>query len=307
MKLNIYDTWKTDSVIAGYTTEFDGAWGNNVAEDVPHYVALAEEYGLKVENMVRVHQKHTDNILVADHTNGGDGILREGASLAQDAIVTNEKGLMLCIVTADCAPVFLYDEETGAIGIVHSSRLGTAKIIAPKTVLKMQEKYGSRPENIRCIVGPYISQKHHEVEGKDIVVFSEHFSDAECSRFIVDADGQPLKKLPMPEQAAEMSEPVAEPMTQTVAAPAKTSETSIQTLETMTQTVAAPAEIGENASPTKYYVDMGEALRISLTRIGVKEENIVDNRICTFESRNLYSWRRDHNPKARILSYICLR
>lgn len=273
MNITKTEIWRTDRVAAGFTTDFGGAWGNNVQEDVGHYDALASDFGLAVENMVRVHQKHTDNILVADRTNGGDGILCEGASLAEDAIITNEKWLMLCIVTADCVPVFLYDEENGAIGIVHSSRLGTAKIIAPKTVLKMQEKYGTRPENIRCCFGPYLSQKHHEVELKDVEEFYKNFTAEECSRFITDSCGEPFAQKSSRETFITDSSKV--PFTQ------KSSGVSL-----------------------KYYVDMGTALRISLARVGVRPENISDLGICTFENEGMYSWRRDHNPKARILSYI---
>ena len=54
----------------------------------------------------------------------------------------------------------------------------------------------------------------------------------------------------------------------------------------------------------KYYVDMGEAIRISLMKKGVLSENIVDHHICTYEEKALYSWRRDHLKDKRIISFI---
>jgi len=246
MNYHLYQNWNTDAVIAGYTSDCGGHFKNCEPADWSNYRALADALGFTVDEMVRVWQKHTDKVFVADRSNGGDGILRDGIPEPYDALITDAKGLMLCEVTADCAPVFLWDEEHLAIGIVHSGRLGVTKEIAFKAVARMSEIYSSDPAKIRCILGPYLCQPHHEIEKKDADAFLDRFSKEEMDRFI------------------EFR--------------------------------------GEKA-----YVDMGIAIRISLMRAGVRDENIYDERVCTFENKQLFSWRRDHDPSARNLSFIALR
>lgn len=243
--IRLFDNWKKDRVIAGYTTDYEGGFGNNVAEDEPHYRALANRFNLDLNRMIRISQKHTDQILVATTQNGGEGIVRDNLCEAEDAIITNESELMLCIVTADCVPVFLFDKEKRAIGLSHCGRVGITKDLPRKTVMKMVERYGCNPANIEVILGPYLSQAHHEVEAKDIDMFRDYFASEEIDRFVV-------------------------------------------------------------SRGVKFDVDMGEAVYISLSKAGVLRENIYDERVCTFDNTELYSWRRDHDPRKRNLSFLYL-
>lgn len=71
-----------------------------------------------------------------------------------DAIVTDQIGVGLLIQTADCQPVFLYDPGKNVIGAVHSGWRGSVQNIVGKTLLHMQELYGSSPDHILCAIGP---------------------------------------------------------------------------------------------------------------------------------------------------------
>lgn len=246
MNIKLYDYWKNEKIIAGYSTDFDGAFGYNIPENAENYSAVASGFGLKAENMIRVHQKHTAEILNVTAENGGEGVIREGTSDFNDGLITASENVMLCVVTADCVPVFLFDEKKEVIGMVHSGRVGTIKEISYFAVKKMTEKYGSDPQDIKVILGPYLSEPHHEVNPEDVTGFYERFTKDECAQFLRNTE-------------------------------------------------------------KKSYVDMGRAIVLSLKRAGVKEANIVDERVCTFENRELYSWRREHNPAARNLSFICIR
>ena len=57
----------------------------------------------------------------------------------------------------------------------------------------------------------------------------------------------------------------------------------------------------------KYLLNLPEAIKISLLKIGVKGVNIIPSPACTFENPDLCSWRRDKNPKARMLTGIMLK
>ncbi|MDD5832328.1 MAG: peptidoglycan editing factor PgeF [Clostridiales bacterium] len=54
----------------------------------------------------------------------------------------------------------------------------------------------------------------------------------------------------------------------------------------------------------KYLLDLESAVRDTLESAGIKKENIRSSGMCTFESKELYSWRRDHLQNHSILTVI---
>ena len=79
-----------------------------------------------------------------------------------DAIVTDRPGLLLGILTADCAPVLFADVEAGVIGAAHAGWRGAHGGVLAATVEAMQA-LGARPERIAAAVGPCIAQPSYEV------------------------------------------------------------------------------------------------------------------------------------------------
>ena len=79
-----------------------------------------------------------------------------------DALITKKKKLILGILTADCAPVFIYDKELKLISAIHAGWKGAYKGIV-KRVVKFFVKKGSKLENLIAAIGPCISQKNYEV------------------------------------------------------------------------------------------------------------------------------------------------
>ena len=52
-------------------------------------------------------------------------VSKGGRALARaDAMVTDRRGIVLGIVTADCAPVLLADSEAGVVGAAHAGWRG---------------------------------------------------------------------------------------------------------------------------------------------------------------------------------------
>ena len=174
----------SDGFIAGYTTGADGHFRYFNLCDIGNYRSVAETFHLTCDHMVRVHQGHTDRIRIVGSENGGEGILRAGTDAVYDAMISADANLILCMISADCVPVFLYDDETGTIALVHSGRAGTMAEIAAKTVKKMRTHFGTKPENLRAILGPCLCAEHHEVREKDVSGFYHRFSDEECGLFL---------------------------------------------------------------------------------------------------------------------------
>ena len=94
---------------------------------------------------------------------------RENAPEA-DAMVTDRKGIILGILTADCAPVLFADKNAGVIGAAHAGWKGAIGGIIENTVSLMEDT-GAKKENIIAVVGPCIGSKSYEVGSE----FHENF------------------------------------------------------------------------------------------------------------------------------------
>ncbi|HYQ57085.1 MAG TPA: peptidoglycan editing factor PgeF [Draconibacterium sp.] len=122
---------------------------------------LAEALALEVGQMVFPDQTHSS--CVADVQEIPESIFSE-----TDALVTNQSGLCLCVQTADCVPVLLFDPEAKVIAAVHAGWRGTVGGIVEKAVSKMINNYGVSAKNIVAAIGPSISPEVYEV-GDEVV------------------------------------------------------------------------------------------------------------------------------------------
>ena len=124
---------------------------------------LASALGFAPENYVLTRQTHSDiiRVVTAEDRRG----LCHQAYPECDGLVTNVPGLALLVFTADCTPLLLHDPVAGAVGAAHAGWRGTAQDIGGKMVRTMVEAFGSRPEDIRCAIGPNIGQCHFETDG----------------------------------------------------------------------------------------------------------------------------------------------
>lgn len=80
-----------------------------------------------------------------------------------DALVTNRAGVLLGILTADCAPVLLADTEAGVVGAAHAGWKGAVAGVTDSTIQAM-ERLGARREAIVAAIGPCIAQANYEVD-----------------------------------------------------------------------------------------------------------------------------------------------
>ncbi len=102
------------------------------------------------------YQVHSPDAVVVDRALSGEDRPRA------DALVTATPGLLLGIVTADCAPVLLADAQAGVVGAAHAGWRGAVGGVVANTIAAM-EGLGARRESIRAAVGPCIAQASYEV------------------------------------------------------------------------------------------------------------------------------------------------
>ena len=84
-----------------------------------------------------------------------------------DALITSQPGLFVAVSIADCVPVLIYDAENQAVAAIHAGWRGTVGQIVNKTLLAMQNTFGTQPAHCHAYVGTCIDETSFEV-GADV-------------------------------------------------------------------------------------------------------------------------------------------
>jgi YfiH family protein len=128
-------------------------------------------------NLVTVHQVHSAEAVAVDHA------WPYADRPHADAMVTDRPGLLLGILTADCAPVLLADADARVIGAAHAGWRGALAGVTDSAIAAM-EALGARRAHIHAAIGPCIAQASYEVDEAFRGRFVEEGSDN--GRFFVE-------------------------------------------------------------------------------------------------------------------------
>jgi hypothetical protein len=143
----------SEGVVAGLNV----GWGSG-----DDRAAIAENRRRAIEaiqpgaRLVTVHQVHS-----ADAVEAGDW--PDDNRPPADALVTDRPGILLGILTADCAPVLLADEDAGVVGAAHAGWRGAVAGVC-ESVIAAMERLGARRARIAAAIGPAIAMRSYEVD-----------------------------------------------------------------------------------------------------------------------------------------------
>jgi YfiH family protein len=157
---------------AGGAHQF-GFGGPGDSTDVHALRAAAADAILPDGTLAAPHQVHSPDVV---RVSAAWDDAATGRPVA-DALVTATPGIVLGIVTADCAPVLFADAEAGVIGAAHAGWRGAVDGVLENTIAAM-EALGARRSNIAAVTGPTIAQSSYEVDAP----FRAHFG-ADAERF----------------------------------------------------------------------------------------------------------------------------
>ena len=129
--------------------------------------------------LVTVYQVHSADVVTVTAPFPDD------ARPPADAMVTATPGLLLGILTADCAPVLFADTEAGVIGAAHAGWKGAIGGVTDATIEAM-EKLGAKRDRIAAAIGPCIARASYEVDAG----FLSRFTDADPANERFFADGK---------------------------------------------------------------------------------------------------------------------
>jgi polyphenol oxidase len=135
--------------------------------------ALALAMGVMENRLYFPSQVHRTRIVEVDvHT-------RKDDLLETDALVTAHAGFCIAVMSADCVPVLLYDKANRVVAAVHSGWRGTVARIVEKTLYFMENRFGTKGENLIAGIGPSVSQESYEVGEEVIEEVQKSFSGQE--------------------------------------------------------------------------------------------------------------------------------
>lgn len=141
---------------------------------------IASEAILPGAPLASVYQIHSPTAVIVTEA------LAHDARPQADALVTDRKGLLLGIVTADCAPVLLADMEAGVIGAAHAGWRGATAGVTDQAIAAMIS-LGAKVERIAAAIGPCIARASYEVDHE----FAHRIlaEDPDNDRFLTDGPG----------------------------------------------------------------------------------------------------------------------
>lgn len=114
-----------------------------------------QEKSVNFDHILLLNQIHSNRVMIVDDESKIYNELPKA-----DAIITNLPNVAIAVITADCAPVLLYDEEENIIAAVHAGWKGAKSDIIRSAIMAMRD-LGA--QNIRAKIGPTIQQPSYQV------------------------------------------------------------------------------------------------------------------------------------------------
>jgi len=142
-------------------TIFFGDWKSNAQV----LTTAFPEYQLRF-----VRQTHSDLVVIS--SSPFDHLTEENA----DAHLTKKRKLALCIRTADCLPLMIFEPQTRLVAAIHAGWRGLANGIILKTCDRLRGLSGTL-ESAHAWIGPHIGAENFEV-GRDVAFELESSFDA---------------------------------------------------------------------------------------------------------------------------------
>ena len=135
---------------------------------------VAISLGFQPDQMFSLRQTHSASVVTIDSTSDASIDARADA----DALITNNSGYALAILTADCVPVLFAAPEMGVIGAAHAGWRGAVDGVLEATIA-MMTKQGVTPDQIEAVIGPAIQQSNYQVgdDLRNVVIAAHHDAD----------------------------------------------------------------------------------------------------------------------------------
>lgn len=157
---------------------------------VEAWSAALASVGAQADRLMRVKQVHGNTVRILKK-----GAVPDGAAEQRpdgDAIASNQPGLALAVMVADCVPIVVVDPVRGAAAAIHAGWRGTCARISSAAIEAMCREFGSDPADLAAAIGPSAGPDDYEV-GESLVeafVAAGH-QHADIDRWFIRAGARP--------------------------------------------------------------------------------------------------------------------
>jgi len=142
--------------------------GDDLAKVKQNQEILCSKLGFQLQQLVIPFQTHGSTIRAIDPFFVSLSPEEQQRRLhGVDALITDIPNHCICVSTADCVPVLLYDSVNKAIAIIHAGWRGTVAKIVKQTLDLMEHTYNTDAKDVIAAIGPSISADAFEV-GEDV-------------------------------------------------------------------------------------------------------------------------------------------
>ena len=127
--------------------------------------------GSTPDRLMRVKQVHGNVVRILER-----GGVPANAHLDRpdgDAIVSNQPGLALAVMVADCVPILLFDPTTKSAAAIHAGWRGTCARVVTAAIAAMQQTFGTDPVDLIAAIGPSVGPSDYVVGDSVVVAFRE--------------------------------------------------------------------------------------------------------------------------------------
>ncbi|PIV08246.1 peptidoglycan editing factor PgeF [Candidatus Roizmanbacteria bacterium CG03_land_8_20_14_0_80_39_12] len=160
---NVLSSSVLSSIISGFTTRKAGDM-----RKIQIIKNFFQQNEIAPRKIVKLEQIHSVNISIPDTLHLGDVEILEES----DGVITQEKGVMLTVHTADCVPILFYDPVGQIIGASHQGWRGSVKNMVANMIMRMTD-LGSNPIHIQMSIGPAIGMCCYTVDMDRHILFME--------------------------------------------------------------------------------------------------------------------------------------
>jgi polyphenol oxidase len=124
--------------------------------------SISKKTNFSLKKIILLNQVHSDKFYFIDKNLRFQKNKFEG-----DALITDKRNVPIGVLTADCAPILIYDKSKKMVSAIHAGWKGAYKGIVKKVVNFMLKK-GCSVESMTAVIGPCISMKNYEIK-KDFI------------------------------------------------------------------------------------------------------------------------------------------
>jgi hypothetical protein len=159
------------AVIHGFSTKLPPAGGESMLEEIHRQrQSFCDCLHVNAPSLLLLQQVHGNRIFTAREP------LSHLAPGEYDGAVTDSAEIALSVVTADCLPILIYEQNKKIIGAVHAGWKGTAAGILSNALAVIKQDFGGSPQDCMVLMGPALRPCCFEIQRDVLEILQERMS-----------------------------------------------------------------------------------------------------------------------------------